>query len=110
MTLDNIKMNAVTTSPRGVVNHLTIFSFSQNGDLVSAHYAGGPILAGYLVGMIHGQKISFSFCQQEPDGNHTSGSSDCDIRYNEQGKLQLVEHFTWSEDRGGSGVNILQEL
>lgn len=107
MTLNNVKMNAIKTASNGVVNQLTIFNFSQSGTLVSAVYSGGPISKGYLVGTIDGDKLSFSYCQIDMDGNHESGRSECDITFSSEGKLQLIEHFNW---KSGDGTNILQEL
>jgi hypothetical protein len=38
MNLDDIKMNVIKTAPNGVVNDLTIFTFSQTDNVVSATY------------------------------------------------------------------------
>ena len=48
MSFENLKMNVIQTASNGVVNELTIFTFSQNGSFVSASYSGGPIFKGYL--------------------------------------------------------------
>ena len=109
MTLDNVKMNVIKTAPNGAVNNLTIFNFTQHGHLISATYSGGAILNGYLVGTVKGQEVGFSYCQLEVDEKHRSGQSACKLSTNEDGKLQLIESFTWGPDQQ-SGVNILQEL
>ena len=110
MNLNNVNMNAIKTAPNGVINHLTIFSFSQSGKLVSAVYSGGPIAKGHLVGTMAGSKLSFSFCQIDINDSHNNGRSECDISFSTEGKLRLTEHFRWDSGDQEPGVNILQEL
>jgi hypothetical protein len=110
ISLDNLKMNVVQTAPNGVVNHLTIFTFSQNGSFVSATYSGGPIFKGYLVGTIHNNQLSFSYCQVQVDGKIDNGQSECELRLGENGKVQLIENFKWASRDDEAGVNIFQEL
>ncbi|MFI5162391.1 MAG: hypothetical protein ACHQHN_14015 [Sphingobacteriales bacterium] len=110
ISFENLKMNVVQTAPNGVVNQLTIFTFSQNGSFVSATYTGGPIFRGYLVGAIHHNRLSFSYCQVQADGKIDNGQSECEIRTGENGKIQLVENFKWASRDDESGVNIFQEL
>jgi len=107
--LNNIKMNVIETAGNGVVNELTIFTFSQVDDFVSAEYSGGQILKGYLVGTLHQNKLSFSYCQLQTNGKMDNGQSECDVLV-ENKKIRLIEHFTWASRNGETGVNIFQEL
>ena len=43
MNLNNVKMNVIKTAENGVVNDLTIFTFSQVQNFVTAIYSGGKI-------------------------------------------------------------------
>ncbi|MGZ3767278.1 MAG: hypothetical protein ACXVA2_21625 [Mucilaginibacter sp.] len=108
--LENVRMNVIQTASNGVVNELTIFTFSQNGSFVSATYSGGPIFKGFLVGAIHNDKLSFSYCQIETDGKIDNGHSECEITIGENGKIRLVENFQWTSRIDEAGVNIFQEL
>lgn len=109
MKLDNIKMNVIETAGNGVVNEQTIFIFSQTGNFVSATYSGGQIHQGYVVGSLDQNKLSFSYCQLQTNGKMDNGQSECDILL-ENGKIRLIEHFTWASRNGEAGVNIFQEL
>jgi hypothetical protein len=109
MNLDHIKMNVIETAGNGVVNELTIFAFSQTGNSVSASYSGGQIHQGYLVGTLDQNKLSFSYCQLQTNGKLDNGQSECDILI-ENGKIRLIEHFTWASRNSETGVNIFQEL
>lgn len=109
MNLNNVKMNVIQTAANGVVNESTIFSFTQSDNVVSATYSGGLILQGYLVGTVHQNKLSFSYCQLQTNGQMDNGKSECDI-FVENGKMKLVEHFTWTSRNDEAGVNIFREL
>jgi hypothetical protein len=109
MNLNNVKMNVIETAGNGVVNELTIFEFSQNDNIVFATYSGGQILKGYLVGTINQNKLLFSYCQLQTNGRMDNGQSECDILI-ENGKIKLIEHFTWVSKNGETGINIFQEL
>ena len=110
MNLDNVRMNVVKTAENGVVNDLTIFTFSQTDNFVSAVYSGGQILKGYLVGTIDNNKLVFSYCQIQINGKIDNGQSECDIFKGENNKIKLVEHFKWASREDEAGVNIFQEL
>ncbi|MDX1940038.1 MAG: hypothetical protein SFU99_05765 [Saprospiraceae bacterium] len=109
MNLNDVKMNVIETAGNGVVNQYTIFTFSQTDNIVSAAYSGGQILKGFLVGTLHQDKLVFSYCQLQTDGKMDNGNSECDI-FMQNGKIRLVEHFTWASRNRESGVNIFQEL
>jgi hypothetical protein len=109
INLNNVKMNVIKTAGNGVVNELTIFSFSQDGDLVTAFYSGGQILKGYLVGIMKRNKLIFSYCQLQADDKMDNGQSECNVLI-ENGKIRLEEHFTWNSRNGEKGINIFQEL
>jgi hypothetical protein len=109
INLNNIKMNVIETSENGVVNHHTIFSFSQKQNLVYASYSGGQIAKGYLVGNLNGDKLEFTYCQVQVDGILDNGKSNAELTiYN--GKLRLIEHFECASRSGQMGINIFEEL
>lgn len=109
MNLNNVKMNVIETAGNGIVNELTIFTFSQTDNFISATYSGGQILQGYLVGTLNQNKLSFSYCQMQTNGKMDNGQSECDILI-ENEKIRLVEHFIWESRNGEAGINIIQEL
>jgi len=109
MNLNNVKMNVIETAGNGVVNELTIFTFSQTDNFVSATYSGGQILKGYLVGTLDQDKLSFSYCQLQTNGKMDNGQSECDVLIEDE-KIRLVEHFTWASRNGETRTNIFQEL
>jgi hypothetical protein len=111
LSLDKVKMNVVKTAQTGVVNHETIFHFSQDGDRVFAEYQGGKIQRGFLVGKLTADnRLAFTYCQMQKDGKLDNGVSDCELAKNEDGKLVLIERFEWKSRPGEFGTNIFQEM
>jgi hypothetical protein len=110
-SLDKVKMNVIKTAETGVVNHETIFYFSQDGDQVSAEYQGGKIQLGFLVGKLTADdRLVFTYCQLQKDGKLDNGISDCELFKNEDGKFILMERFEWKSRPGEFGTNIFQEI
>jgi len=108
-SLDGLRMNAVDTDGSGISNEDTLFEFHQEGDNIWATYAGGSVARGYLVGTLRGANLEFRYCQMEADGALDGGHSNCVVKRNRDGLVQIVEFFEWTS-RPGSGTNIIQEL
>ena len=102
------RMNAPVTAANGVINSNTIFRFDQSDDLISAHYSGGKVLSGYLIGKMTGDKFEFRYCQMDSESKLNGGHSICDLKLLSDGRLQLTEHFQWAD--GSTGKNIIEEL
>jgi hypothetical protein len=109
MNLDCRKMRVIHTAPNGVVGPDTIFHFSQVGDVVSAHYSGGRIRTGYLVGILIVDTLSFRYCQVCDKDTIDAGTSSGRIEMRSDGRLRLIESFVW-ESREGRGENIFEEF
>jgi len=109
VSLDGVKMVAVRTAPNGVVNQDTVFEFKQLApDRFRAEYAGGRVVSGALIGRIEGERFHFRYVQLHDDGEIAGGQSTCDIERTDDGRVRLVEHFTW--DSGEPGVNVLEQI
>ena len=93
ISLNSIKMNVVKTSPNGVVNQHTVFTFSERQKIVSAEYHGGRILEGFLVGRKSGNRLDFSYCQLQVDGKIDCGISTGVLSLTEEGKIRIIESF-----------------
>ncbi len=106
MNLNGVKMNVVKTASNGVVNHHTIFCFSQKSNKVTARYSGGLVKRGFLIGNISNNQLEFNYAQVHEDGNVEGGKSNCMIRL-DKGKLQLIESFDWG---AGTGQNVFQQM
>ena len=109
VNLSGKRMFVSQTADGGEVSRETIFTFQQDGNLVSARYEGGRIRLGLLVGLMHDNRLEFRYVQTDVAGNLDAGKSVCDIRHDDQGRLVLHEHFEWAT-RPGGGENIFEEI
>lgn len=107
--LDGLRMRAVATAEAGEVGRDTLFRFGQKGETVWAHYTGGAVEMGYLVGSVASGRFVFRYSQVELSGEVHGGSSVCDVTLLPDGRVRLLEHFRW-ESRDGSGTNVLEEV
>jgi len=103
-------MRVVQTAPNGVVGNGTVFRFSQVGNVVEASYSGGRITTGFLVGILEGEVLSFRFCQISDRTGVDGGASTGRLEILSDGRLRIVESFTWESRSGGAGVNIFEEI
>ena len=96
------------TAADGVVSSDTNLHFTQRGPRVAARYAGGRVLRGWLVGSWDGDILRFRYAQCEVSSGVHGGQSMCVVEQRADGRLRLIEHFTWST-RLGSGTNVFDE-
>ena len=97
-----------STAAIGVVSSDTELVLAQKGTRVLGRYGGGTIGRGVLVGRIDDGVLLFRYAQRELDGAIHGGRSTCDLRQDADGRVTILEHFTW-ETRTGSGTNVFVE-
>ena len=109
LSLDGIKMRVVTTAPNGVVGADTVFVFQQHERVVTAHYSGGRIVAGFLAGVWDGERLPFRYVQIADGETLDSGRSVARVTKLPDGRLRLEEQFQW-ESKPGTGTNIFEQI
>jgi len=109
MNLDGLVMSVSSTADVGVVGAQTRLHFRQIGSRVLARYAGGSVKRGCLVGRIDGSRLTFRYAQVETAGQIHGGHSVCECLRTDDGRVRILEHFTWST-RTGSGTNVFDQV
>jgi hypothetical protein len=109
LTLDGTTMRVAKTATQGVVSTETTLTFTQRGDLVEAHYCGGTIVVGRLLGRLTGTVVTFCYIQVDVDGHTDAGSSVGTIDVLPDGRLRLTESFKWFT-RPDGGTNVFEEI
>jgi hypothetical protein len=109
LSLDGVTMFVSATDENGVVGSDTRLHFTQRGPRVAARYAGGAVARGWLIGNLAGSELAFHYVQREVAGGLHSGHSVASIERRYDGRLRMVERFTWST-RPGSGTNVFDEV
>lgn len=102
-------MSVVSTAEGSEVNNETLFKFTQDGEFVSAEYAGGKVRIGFLVGTVSAAGLRFRYVQVDESGRLDSGHSNCEIGRKDDGRIRLIEHFKW-DSREGTGINVFEEI
>src|SRR5258705_486135 len=98
-----------STADAGVVSEETRLHFRQRGDRVVAQYSGGSVARGWLIGRCDGDTLRFRYAQRENGREIHAGQSVCDLQRRADGRVRVIEHFTWCT-RPGSGVNVFDEV
>src|SRR5258708_34686706 len=93
INLDKVKMIVIQTAKNGVVNNDTIFTFTQDDNIVYGEYVGGKIKKGFLVGQNNNNVLKFSYCQLQTDGTLDNGLSSCEISIDMAGEVLLCMCF-----------------
>jgi len=94
--------------PGTEVNEETVFHFRQQEDIAHADYAGGGVRFGKLLGIISGAAMTHRYIQVNQRGEFQAGRSTVVIEQTANGKLRLIDTWTW-EDGRGSGRCIFAE-
>lgn len=108
-SLHGVRMTGASTDGCGVVSAHTVFTFEQEGDVVSARYRGGDIVDGYLIGQLFGAALHFRYVQADRNGSLDAGASYGALERISDGRLRLVERFQWTTREGG-GTNVFEEI
>lgn len=108
-SLNGRTFTGVTNSADGDVGQATVFTYQQEGYDVWAHYSGGAVKRGYLVGTRTGSTLSFRYSHLGIDGQTSGGVCTSTIESLSDGRIRLHETWQW-ESRPGSGTSIVEEV
>ncbi len=107
---DGRRLRVASTDPTGVVSAGTVLTLRQAGDVVTGHYEGGAIVAGFLAGRLEASGgLRFCYAQTDREGRVDSGVSTATFDQAPDGRMRLTETFQWLT-RPGRGVNVFEEL
>jgi hypothetical protein len=107
--VDGRRLRIVSTDPSGVVTAETVLTLTQLADVVTGHYEGGAIVAGFLVGRLDAVGVlHFCYAQTDRHGSIDSGISTGILERTPDGRLRLLEHFQWLT-RPERGWNVFEE-
>lgn len=115
ISLDGRTLVGVSNVERGEVSPDTRFEFSQDDDRVSATYAGGGIVDGYLTGTFDGTTWDIRYVQLNEAGETATGHAVGTVRRLDDGRVRVEDEWEWSRKpceasrsskNSGSGVRI----
>jgi len=86
----------------------TRFEYTEEGDLVSARYAGGPVRLGFRVGTRSGNHLQFRYVHITKAGEAASGRADARLELLPDGRVRL--HEIWAQVPGrDEGARVVEE-
>jgi hypothetical protein len=109
LSLDGVCMRPVAATGHGEVDRETLFSFSQQGPVVSARYSGGAVQLGFLIGTLSEDRLAWRYVQADQAGRLDGGHALCELLRLPDRRVRLTEHFSW-DSREGSGSNVLEQI
>jgi tRNA(Arg) A34 adenosine deaminase TadA len=107
--MDGRLFESVANSADGEVGSDTRFRFAQDGEVISARYAGGAVRLGFLVGTIEDEVLEFRYAHLNSEYETASGRSTDRIEVLEDGRLRLHESWRW-DSKEGAGESVLEEV
>ena len=108
-SLDGRRFSSHAAVVGGDVGAETVFLYAERDGVISASYAGGAVVQGFLVGTRHGDRLDFRYAQLRTDGTTASGRCRSLVVEQADGRVRLEETWQW-ESAEGAGTSELAEL
>jgi hypothetical protein len=107
----NKTFRPVHNTQNGETSGDTIFHYQQNGNIVTANYAGGKIIKGHLIGLVDEQgNIEMRYHQVNSKGELMTGTCRSSPQLLPNGKIRLHERWQWTSGDQSAGTSIIEEV
>lgn len=107
---NNKKFALVDNSKNGEVNTDTIFEYKQDGDLVTADYAGGTVKYGKIIAHLNNDELNMVYQCLTIENELKAGKAIATISTSEHNKIQLKLKWQWLTDDNDSGESEYIEI
>ena len=109
ISLDGRTLVGVANTDAGEVSEDTRFEFTQDDERIYAHYSGGDIVDGHLVGTFDGKEWDIRYSQLNSEHETASGHSVGTVFLLDDGRVRVEDNWEW-ESQDGSGKSVLEEV
>lgn len=107
----NKRFAGVVNSPSGQVSSETMFTYQQNGNILTATYQGGNIVQGHMLGKVNDDgTLYFIYHHLDHQQNLKSGCCFSRPKILEDGRIRLYENWEWTHGGAGEGDSIVEEI
>ncbi|SDC31030.1 hypothetical protein SAMN05421663_10235 [Terribacillus halophilus] len=111
MNYDNLTFRAITNTDNGETSSETIFHYRQEGQILTAEYAGGTILEGRLIGLVEADgKLRFRYHHINDQYELRSGQCISVPEILADGRIRLHEQWQWMFDDDSAGQSIVEQV
>ena len=108
---NNRKFRAVQNTENGETSAETVFHYRQEGNILTAEYAGGKIVKGHLIGLVdEAGDIDMRYHQVNSAGELMTGVCQSKPEILENGKIRLHETWEWTSGDMSRGESIIEEV
>jgi hypothetical protein len=109
--LDGKTFRSVSNAPNGEVGAETRFHYRQSGDIVTATYDGGEIVAGHLIAkVLPGGQLDMRYHHLNARGDLMIGKCLSTPRRLPDGRLRFSEEWQWLSGDQSSGRSEIEEV
>ncbi len=100
----------VSNTENGETSGDTLFKYRQEGNILTAEYAGGKIKYGHLVGLVdENGNIDMRYHQINDHGVIMTGLCKSTPEFMTNGKIRLHETWEWTSGDKSKGQSIIEE-
>lgn len=111
MNYHNLTFRAVTNTDNGETSSETTFHYRQEGQILTADYAGGSILEGRLIGLVEPDgKLRFRYHHINVQYELRSGHCVSIPEILADGRIRLHEQWQWMFDDDSTGLSIVEQV
>jgi hypothetical protein len=97
----------VANDAAGEVSGDTKFYFEQDGTRIQSQYAGGEIVAGYLLGTLEDNQWDIRYVQINEEGETATGHFQGELTVRDDGRIRVEDEW---ESQPGTGESVLEEI
>ena len=102
---------SVTNTNNGEVSSETQFHYHQQGQIVWAEYAGGPIVKGLLIATVQNDdSLEMRYQHVNTEGELMTGRCHSTPERLPDGRIQLLERWQWTSGDHSSGESLIEEV
>ena len=111
MNYNNKIFRSIKNSNNGETSTDTIFTYYQEGNILTSSYSGGRIVKGQLMGKVdENGHIDMCYHQINHDGKLMTGICSSIPEIMPNGKIRLHENWRWTSGDKTKGKSILEEV
>lgn len=111
MNYNNRRFRPVSNTENGETSGETIFLYQQEGNILTAKYAGGNIVSGHLIGLVDEiGRIDMRYHQVNTRGELMTGICRSTPEILPNGKIRLHESWEWTSGDRSKGASVIEEV
>ncbi len=109
--LDGKIFRSISNSNNGEVSAETHFYYHQHGNVISADYSGGEIVAGHLLGLMNENGcLEFLYQHINKENKRMAGECRSTPHKLQDGRLKFTEEWRWLTGDCSSGSSEIEEV